>query len=851
VRRSASHASKAAASLFLLLLALALTGCSGFNIVSLPDPETSQENVSSYVASAGPGQTIGQTFTARRPGLNSITLWVNPSGKEGILQVRLYHTPADEQPLFTQTIPFDQIADGFLHVRLPRLPSASSHPADPNGAIRVSPLTQPSPPSQPYYLLLRPLSGTIQARGRLEDIYPGGQAFSGSAPLPADLAFSTTYAYDLTALLDDLRLSLPRLWLILPLLAILYLPGWLLLAISGLGRRFDPGERLGLSIGLSLAIIPLAMLWTSTLGLRWGRNALLIAAALLLAAWLWRTIRFSISKNFGRRRWFYHLRLPKLTMLGLLSIFLLTLGVRLVMARDLSAPAWVDSVHHAVLSRLILEHGGFPATYAPYIDIDAAEYHAGFHSTLATFQWLSGLASPEAMLLLGQVLNALIVFAAYLLAVSLIRQPAAGLAAAAVAGLFTPMPAFYTSWGRYTQLAGLLILPAGMALARLAIENPERGEPAPPRKKPGRSTVAFLTSNWTTIACTAIACGGLFLVHYRVAGFLALLLAAYFLSRVRFNRLEIARLAGRVAVFGGGTALLALLLTLPWSWRAITQVIAPKATIVSGSGAKAFQDFYWEYLTAAWGLPAMLLAGLGLGLSLLRRPSLAFSMAFWTGSLQLVANLSALHLPGGWFVNTISVAITLFLPTAVLAGYAIGQIYAFLSRISPSWRVVFQGSFVALGVAVILLAARALLPILRPSTDLFRYADRPAMAWIEQNIPPEATVLINPMYWGYNTYAGADGGYWITPLTGRKTIPPPVLYALGNPSEKLLIGAVCQAVMDQAADPAALSDTLRSQGIRYVYLGARGGILSPQALRESEAFEVLYAHEGAWVFAVR
>jgi hypothetical protein len=205
--------------------------------------------------------------------------------------------------------------------------------------------------------------------------------------------------------------------------------------------------------------------------------------------------------------------------------------------------------------------------------------------------------------------------------------------------------------------------------------------------------------------------------------------------------------------------------------------------------------------------------------------------------MLLVANLSALHLPGSWFVNTISVAITLFLPTAVLAGYAIGQIYAFLlGKISLPRKAAFQGTFAVLGVAAVLLAARALLPILLPSTDLFRYADRPAMAWIEQNIPPGETILINPMYWGYNTYAGADGGYWITPLTGHKTLPPPVLY---------------QAVMDQAADPAGLAETLRSQGIHYVYLGARGGILSPQALRESEQFEALYAQQGVWIFEVR
>ena len=32
----------------------------------------------------------------------------------------------------------------------------------------------------------------------------------------------------------------------------------------------------------------------------------------------------------------------------------------------------------------------------------------------------------------------------------------------------------------------------------------------------------------------------------------------------------------------------------------------------------------------------------------------------------------------------------------------------------------------------------------------------------------DATVLINPFTWGYGLYAGNDGGFWISPLAGRK-----------------------------------------------------------------------------------
>jgi len=41
---------------------------------------------------------------------------------------------------------------------------------------------------------------------------------------------------------------------------------------------------------------------------------------------------------------------------------------------------------------------------------------------------------------------------------------------------------------------------------------------------------------------------------------------------------------------------------------------------------------------------------------------------------------------------------------------------------------------------------------------------------------------------------------------------------------------------------------MRAEDIRYIYLGARAGIISPQALRNSEFFEIRYQRDGTWVF---
>jgi hypothetical protein len=78
---------------------------------------------------------------------------------------------------------------------------------------------------------------------------------------------------------------------------------------------------------------------------------------------------------------------------------------------------------------------------------------------VAAAMQLSSLDLPQAMLVSGQALNVLQVLAAAGLATYLWRRPLAGIVAALVVGLLSIFPAYYVSWGRYTQLTGLLLLP--------------------------------------------------------------------------------------------------------------------------------------------------------------------------------------------------------------------------------------------------------------------------------------------------------------------------------------------------------------------------------------------------------
>ena len=50
-------------------------------------------------------------------------------------------------------------------------------------------------------------------------------------------------------------------------------------------------------------------------------------------------------------------------------------------------------------------------------------------------------------------------------------QDIAGLVAALAASLVSYFPAYYVSWGRYTQLTAMILLPAAIVCTMLALES--------------------------------------------------------------------------------------------------------------------------------------------------------------------------------------------------------------------------------------------------------------------------------------------------------------------------------------------------------------------------------------------
>jgi hypothetical protein len=807
---------------------ISLSGC-----VTMADPEASQEYNSDSVAVLDTQTSLGQSFISRRPNLNGITLWLTSSSGQtnsndtlftNTINIKLFIAPGESIPVFSTTI---------------NAPAYGN-----NIPITINFPYQKKPSGQNYYLLLTTNSGSIQINGRNEDAYPLGQAYINGKAINADIAFRLSYDYDLKALWQDINQFIAYSWIIFPFLILLLLPGWLCLDISGLRSRFDFGERISIGIGLSLSFIPVVMLWTTILNIKWSRNAVLFVAGFLLALWVVRLIYGLITSNNKHLKpddtrpreqsGLDNLKFKSVLFnsFPLILIFLSTLAVRLIMVRDLATPAWVDSVHHALITRMILNAGGYPSSFLPYLDISPTAYHPGFHSIAATFVWLTNLDLSRSLLIMGQVLNALSVFSVYLFTKTLTHSSSAGLFAAFITGFLTPMPAYYTSWGRYTELTGLLILPVILALLQLWLDDRNKNK------------------NVWIMLFGAIAAGGLFMVHYRVIVFLAALIISFALVEIVFGRQPSPKKQVRFLLFVFIMAVLGVVSVAPWFIQTLKTIFLPKVNLTITSSVNFFQDFSWPYLTSAFGKQALVVAGLGLLWGLIKRRSLAFIIFMWVEFLFFLANLDALKLPGAGMITNLSVEIMLFIPISILGGY-------FIDQILIHWKDLIPKQFILPSIGIICLffgfvgylGARQLIPILNPVTILSRNADLPAIDWISEHISQNETIVINPFAWGYGLFAGNDGGYWISPLSGRGSLPPPVLYGLGSGIKQ--INQQIQEIISISEDPTKFWEFLTSHQLHYVYSGARGGVIPPEKLASSGLFNVLYHQDGVWIFKVK
>jgi hypothetical protein len=792
-------------------LVLCLAGCT----TATPDVDIAQQRLDTPSPALDGTHTLIQSLVPRHPNLFEIELLPAVYGTpgQGVLHLRLCAAELDRPTVAEQRLDASVIRDGEP-LRFVLAPLADSQ-------------------GQRYELRVEGQPGLqVGLWYNSVDAYGDGRLSLSEKATGGDLRFVTRCRYDWRLALRDVMAGvLAHGWLVLPLLVLLWVPGYAL--CRRLTQVGDPVSVAALSLASSLAVVPLALLWSTVLHLRWSRTACVLMFGALAVLGMIRLLRdrrqpCGAMLDHGDCR----------VTLAVGGIFAGTLMLRWVQIRNLVLPAWVDSPQHALVTQLITAYGQVPRSYQPLLPIDRFIYHFGFHAINSAFHWLSGLPIAQAMLFLGQVLNAVGSLMAYALTVRLTQRRAAGAVAALVTGLVSYMPAYYVSWGRYTQLTGLLLL-SGAIVATLDWLEAERAD-------------------LRKLALATLLQAGLVVTHARVTVFAVCFVTAYLLIQTLSGwRGGEDRALQRTWRRAGALAATALLLSAPWLVQVLSGIRS--ALQASGGGLQDVPSYNvvpWTLVLVPRNRELIVLAALGALSGLAQRRKETVWLLGACGLVALVVNPGWLGLPSTGFLNNATAVIALFVPLSVLVGQAAVVLWDHL----PTWlervtsRDVGAAVRAALALALILVGvwgAAGMISIVNPATVLATAEDLAAMSWIAENAPTDAVFVINTRHWQLGTYTGTDGGYWIPHLTGRRTLLPDLSYSYGDADYVQRIGEMARLVSEvESADDPDFVRLLEREQVTHIYVGAKGGPLKPQMFLSSERYRTVYITGAVWVFAV-
>ena len=675
-------------------------------------------------------------------------------------------------------------------------------------------------------------ANNVTAWGYDLDVYAGGELRlpgreANQPGAPQELYFATRYQLNWpTALASLARMLGHNLALFLLALALISLPGALLLTFGAQQLPALPGRGVwwAVALALGLAVWPLLWYWLTLLGGRWYGWLLWL---LLGGGWL------LLAGRWGRVTW-WQMRAGRRPALAgwwrrvdwwLVGLLLLGLAVRLLAVRQLAFAPWVDASRHALITTLMVQHGQTLSGYEPLLPVDQFPYHFGFHTIPAGLTLMlspAGVAAlPNLLLMLGQLLNALVPLSMYAAGRLLTRRRGVGLLAAFLVALPFFFPGYFVTWGRLTQLTGLVLLPLLLALTWLVVRG-------------GRGWQRC----WWVVGLLA---AGLLLIHVRV-----------FLVYVPFAGLVWLLSLGRHGRQLLAAAGLALLLVAP---RLVEFSRYTRSTGLLGGAGEGYNDFPLDYVRTGWERYFLWLAAAGLVLTVVglwRRRAwamLPLTLAVWMALVLGLLSGRVPGLPAVWLINLNSAYIMLFVPLGLGLAAVAGRVWRWLGGQHWLLQMLAYAPAGALLGALLLFGGRQQITILNPTTVLARPADLAGLDWVAANVPADATVAVNSWRWLGSSWAGSDGGAWLLPLTGRATTTPPADYIYSRELARQVAQFNETAEVMDWRSPAG-AEWLRSQGVSYIFVGQRGGFFDPAALARNPALALRYSYDGVFIFAV-
>ncbi len=616
----------------------------------------------------------------------------------------------------------------------------------------------------------------------------------------------------------------------------LLIPGWAILAATGFWRRFEPIERWILAAGLGISFYPILFYLVRAIlpSMRIGQNKLifLLVGLLLLIGWIFRT------------NWREQFRLGKYAgpFLFILSVTLLT---RFWVAHQYPYPAWTDSLHHILITDLVGTTGKLPFNLQPYAPTGLDQYHLGLYALTGSLQVLAKIPAHQALIWMTQALNGLCGLGIFIF-LSKRVSPLAGLVGMAVVGLFSFQPTLYFSWGRFTQGSSQTLLLISTFAAWEAIKAWREED----------------RTNWigafalTSLAAILIA--GVFLIHFRAAGFLFPLLAIISMDEL-IKAIKSKRRVWQTVLGIAIVVVLSIILILPallpaMDFYVARRTAAPQSTV--GGAARNMEDnqYFANYNLQAlfaigvkeW-LIGVALIGVLLGLFGKNRETIII-MTLWVLMLVGTGFLYLLNIPLLAFTNMTGMMIMLYLPIGVIVGVLAED----LARlVSLGERAKAAEALKWIGLFLIVAAAMYQIGDVENYRQFMTASDEKAMDWIEVNTPPDSLFAVHTYYWLPDSPHGSDAGYFIPYYANRKTTTSTMISSLGPGYETVMTESrAVMSLYSTAPDIPALC----ALGVDYIYDGVKnpfdGSQFNIVGIEQTEGTRLIYQSGGVSIYKI-
>jgi len=761
---------------------------------------------------------IGQTFRAEFNGINGIEVYLLPKESgNGIIIAHLLNDPIQKRELAKSSIDISSVLSEQYY--LFQFPSSLELERD------------------NYFVALEiEGDGAVFVASRDKDAYLDGSIYLDGEPLEGQMAFELTYDKInlLIGLIEEFTAWVYQFFLSL---LIFLIPGWMITRMLWHdSKRLSIFERIAISIGVSIAIYPMIILWTDFVGIHLGQwyawIPLFIGVTYLTWSYLIspnRKVKLSTvsnklftkllsSQNFWEN-------------LSLFFLLIIIFFIRFWVIRGLSGPMWGDSLQHTMMARLLVDNNGLFDSWLPYAELSTFTYHFGFHSAVAIYHWISGQEIMESVLWVGQLFNGFAVFMLYPLVKSFSKKSRwGGIIAVLIAGLLLRYPMYYVNWGRYTQLTGQIILPILMLLFIQLLKKKEL--------------------DFKYMILSAILIAGLALTHYRVfilAGIFCFLALIFYFKKENgknvFKNLT-------------GTLILSLILFLPWLINVVGGVLANMFKSSINSPAQSgisvityINELLGYYPTWVW---LFVLVSLFFSLYYLEKEFILIQL--WSILIVLSTNPYWIGLPGNGLIDDLTPQIGFYIPLSILIGLLIDNILDKISNKKLDYKPILTGLIIFIGLFG-LIAQRNIVDL--SSHAYLTWPDMEAFNWIKENTPDNSKFLVN-FEFSYNNTAvtGIDAGWWIPQLANRKTNLPPLTFTTekgyeANFKEKTL--KLSEGLLNKVKNISENTSFLVDSGYDYIYIGQnplKEVVFNPKDLSQSGCCSLIYHKDHVWIFKI-